>query len=102
MSPDETAIVSASNDNTLRIWDVKTEQEKCTLAGPMPVWIYFCLMDIKVKWCCFSLDGEYILSACGDVISGFSTGYVYVWKHKTGECVFTLDNHQQSVNEEEV
>ena len=52
ISPDESCILSGSEDNTIKIWETKTTQCKFTLRGhTKPVW-----------YCAISSDGEFILS----------------------------------------
>ena len=56
ISPDGTWIVSASADNTLKIWDVGSGQEVRTLVGHTG----------GVNACAVSPDGNYILSVGGN------------------------------------
>ena len=54
ISRDGTRIVSASNDHTLRLWDLASGMELATLAGHRQ----------EVNRCGFSPDGRLIVSGC--------------------------------------
>ncbi len=70
-SPDGRYIVSASWDQTLKLWDVETWQEHRTLRGPSD----------GVTACAYSPDGLHILSVSAD-------GNLKVWDVQTGqECL---------------
>ena len=69
-SPDGTNIVSASGDQTVRVWSVATGECVQTLEGHSGY----------VSSAQFSPDGTNIVSASGDKT-------VRVWSVATGECV---------------
>ena len=75
-SPDGKYIVSASNDNTLKIWD--TTNGKCikTLEGHTD----------DVHSANFSPDGKYIVSASLDKT-------LKIWDTQSWECIKTLEGH---------
>ena len=79
-SPDGTNIVSASYDQTVRVWSVATGECVQTLKGHTNM----------VNTAQFSLDGTNILSASNDKT-------VRVWSVATGECVQTLEGHKDIV-----
>ena len=69
-SKDGRLFVSASGDETLKIWDVQTGQCKCTLSGH----------SSYVNACCFSPDG-------GSVLSGSADNTLKIWDATTGACL---------------
>lgn len=71
-------IVSVSTDNTIRIWNVTTGEQ----IGVMK-------HDNKVISQILSPDGKKIVSA--------SEGILKIWDTETGQCIHTLDGHQESV-----
>ena len=81
MSPDGTWIVSASGDQTLKIWDVATGAERTTLTGHAGM----------VNGCAVSPDGSWIVSASLDRT-------LKVWDVATGAEQATLTGHAGMVN----
>ncbi len=79
-SPDGSRIVSASEDNTLKVWDAETGAEVATLAGHSE----------QVASCAFSPDGSRIVSVSED-------NTLKVWDVVTGAKITTLAGHSQSV-----
>jgi WD40 repeat protein len=79
-SPDGTRLVSASRDNTLRIWNAKTGKSALTLLGHTN-WVY---------GCAWSPDGARLVSASADHT-------LRIWDAQTGESVATLQGHTGSV-----
>jgi WD40 repeat protein len=79
-SPDGTRVVTASNDNTARIWDAKTGASLVTLVGHT---------DVVVS-AAFSPDGTRILTASND-------NTARVWDAKTGASLVTLVGHTDVV-----
>ena len=73
ISPSGDTIVSASDDQTLKVWDARTGEERRTLRGHSS-WVW---------GCAFSPSGDYIVSASYD-----ST--LKVWDARTGACESTL------------
>ena len=81
ISPAGDYIVSASSDQTLKVWDALTGEERRTLRGHTSV----------VKGCAISPAGDYIVSASDD-------GTLKVWDAHTGEVRRTLSGHTNRVN----
>ncbi len=79
-SPDGQSIVSASLDNTLKVWDAQTGQERLSLIGHTD----------KVESCGYSLDGQSIVSASDDKT-------LKVWDAHTGQERFSLTGHTDKV-----
>ena len=80
-SPDGRYIVSASSDNTLKIWDTKKWECIKTLEGHTS----------SVNSAAFSPDGRYIVSASLDKT-------IKIWDTKNWECIKTLEGHTKPVN----
>ena len=75
-SPDGSLLVSASEDKTLILWDVKQQQALATLPGH----------DAKVKHLSFSPDGSVLVSASEDKTLIF-------WDVKQQKALATLSGH---------
>ncbi len=73
ISPTGDTIVSASGDNTLKVWDARTGEERRTLRGHTN----------RVCGCAISPVGDYIVSASEDQS-------LKVWDVRTGACLSTL------------
>ncbi|XP_021378535.1 telomerase protein component 1-like [Mizuhopecten yessoensis] len=71
-------LVTASNDFTLKVWDVKTGEEKQKITGHMSS-----ISSVAYKYGC-------IVSSCND-------GSVKVWSHKGVE-ITTLHSHQRAAH----
>ncbi|XP_033757244.1 LOW QUALITY PROTEIN: telomerase protein component 1-like [Pecten maximus] len=71
-------LVTASNDFTLKVWDVKTGTEKQSMTGHMSS-----ISSVTYKYGC-------IVSSCND-------GSVKVWSHKGTE-ITTLHSHQRAAH----
>ncbi|WP_437916839.1 AAA family ATPase [Sorangium sp. So ce302] len=80
ISPDGQRIVSASDDRTLKVWDLGTGKLLSTLEGH--VW--------SVNACAISPDGQRIVSASNDKT-------LKVWDLGTGKLLSTLEGHSDSV-----
>ena len=65
--------MSASEDQTLKVWDARTGEERRTLRGH----------TIGVNGCAISPAGDYIVSASSDQT-------LKVWDARTGACLSTL------------
>lgn len=75
-SPDGSHIVSASSDETLKIWDAQTGKEVTTLTGHLG----------GVNSCSYSPDGSRIVSASDDAT-------VKIWDVQAGKELATLTGH---------
>jgi WD40 repeat protein len=73
VSPDGRIVVSASRDKTLKVWDIMTGKECCTLSGHTD----------SVEGCAVSPDGRHIISASCDKT-------LKVWESWSGRCVLTF------------
>jgi WD40 repeat protein len=80
-SPDGKTVASASDDNTVQLWDVASGQESKTLSGHQSY----------VKSVSFSPDGKTVASASGD-------NTVKLWDVASGQESKTLSGHQSIVN----
>ncbi len=80
-SPDGTSMLSASDDNTLKVWDAVSGECRLTLNGHTN-W---------VSSCAWSPDGASLLSGSGDKT-------LKVWDAVSGECRLTLKGHTSSVS----
>jgi WD40 repeat protein/serine/threonine protein kinase len=80
MSPDGRHIVSGSEDNTLRVWDLVTGRCLNTLQGHTG----------EVESVAVSPDGRHI-------VSGSSDSTLRVWELGTGRCLNTLKGHTSGV-----
>ena len=79
-SPDGKAVVTASLDNTARIWDALTGRSLHTLEGHQyPVW-----------HAAFSPDGKAVVTASNDYTAR-------IWDALTGRSLHTLKGHQGNV-----
>eukprot|EP01043_Picozoa_sp_COSAG02_P040388 COSAG02_NODE_3266_length_7057_cov_12.370078_6_plen_428_part_00 len=79
-SPDGTKVVSASDDETVRLWNVATGECEQTLKGHSN-----CVTSAE-----FSPDGTKVVSASDDKT-------VRLWNVATGECEQTLEGHSDWV-----
>ncbi|KAK3809385.1 MAG: WD40-repeat-containing domain protein [Benniella sp.] len=111
-------VASASEDNSVRLWDVATGDRRRTLTGhtegamgvayaPYGVQIVTCSKDHTVRlWdagtgeCCKVLEGhtnwvrEVVYSPQGDQLaSAGDDTIIRLWNVKTGECQMTLTGH---------
>ena len=80
-SPDGERLLSASGDQTLRLWDAKSGECLLTLAGH----------ESGVNGCAFSPDGERLLSASDDQT-------LRLWDSQSGDCLLNLVGHEIGVN----
>jgi len=80
ISPAGDYIVSASDDNTLKVWDARTGEERLTLRGHTSF----------VSGCAISPAGDTIVSASSDET-------LKVWDARTGEELRTLRGHTSRV-----
>jgi WD40 repeat protein len=80
VSPDGESIVSASDDETLKIWDAHSGKERVTLVGHAG----------RVSGCAVSPDGESIVSASADKT-------LKIWDAQSGEVRVTLVGHTGGV-----
>ena len=89
-SPDSQAVVSASYDNSLQLWDVVSGACRAVLAGHTR----------SVQACVFSPDGQAIASASydktvrlWDVASGTCSGILIGHERAVSACAFSPDGH---------
>uniref|UniRef100_UPI0039C6CEC9 nSTAND1 domain-containing NTPase n=1 Tax=Anabaena sp. CCY 9402-a TaxID=3103867 RepID=UPI0039C6CEC9 len=80
-SPDGKHLASASNDNTIKIWDISTGQSLKTLQGH----------NSSVNSVAYSPDGKHLASASND-------NTIKIWDISTGQSLKTLQGHNSSVN----
>jgi WD40 repeat protein len=80
-SPDGRWLASASEDKTLRLWEVASGECVRVLAGH----------EDGVTACAFSPDSRWLASASGDET-------LRLWEVASGECVRVLPGHEQWVN----
>jgi WD40 repeat protein len=76
VSRDGSFVVSASLDNTLKIWDTATGEERATLAGHTD----------SILGCAISPDGSFVVSASSD-------NTLKIWDAETGNERATLQGH---------
>ncbi len=82
LNPDQTLLASASDDQTVKLWNWQTGQEQRSLWHE----------GNRVQAVTFSPDGRYI-------ISGGTSGDISVWDARTGELVKTLTGHRSAIND---
>ena len=80
VSPDGAVVVSASDDDTLKLWDAATGTELRTLAGHSGC----------VTACAVSPDGAFVVSASNDQT-------LKLWDAATGKKLRTLSSHSDRV-----
>ncbi|MGH8930201.1 MAG: hypothetical protein ACRDZO_06080 [Egibacteraceae bacterium] len=80
ITPDGSAIVTASRDNTARVWDVGTGQPLAELTGH----------EDRVNTAAFSPDGSRVVTASEDATAR-------VWDARTGRRLAVLDDHGDAV-----
>ena len=82
VTPDGKQLVSGSNDNSLKIWDLETGKEKFSFIGHSD----------EITAVAITPDGNQIISSSRD-------GTVKVWSLKNRKNLLTIDSHQNSVND---
>ena len=81
LTPDGRYAVSASNDKTLRVWDLESGQCLRTLEGHTEGVVSVSLTP----------DGQY-------AVSGSEDNTLRVWDMKTGRCLHIMEGHEDDVN----
>ncbi|CAD8213446.1 unnamed protein product [Paramecium octaurelia] len=79
-SPNGTTLASGSGDNSVRLWDVKTGQQKAKLDGHTHY----------VYSICFSPDGS-------KIVSGSEDRSIRLWDVQTGQQITKLDGHTSAI-----
>ncbi|NVJ05735.1 hypothetical protein HUW63_10895 [Myxococcus sp. AM001] len=79
VTEDGRRVVSASSDNTLKIWETETGRELATLRGH----------ERWVRTCAVTKDGQLVVSASDD-------GTLKVWKVETGQLQASWSGHEGS------
>jgi WD40 repeat protein len=81
ITPDGNYAISSSEDNTLKVWNLKTGEEICTLKGH----------SLRAKAVSITPDGNYAVSASWDHT-------LKIWDLKNGREVRTLKGHSSAVH----
>ncbi|CAD8104198.1 unnamed protein product [Paramecium sonneborni] len=81
-SPDGTTLASGSNDQSIRLWDAKTGQQKAKLEGH----------SNNINSVCFSPDGSTLVSGSADYSIRF-------WDVRTGQQKAQLDTNYNNVSQ---
>ena len=87
MFPDGRRVVSASYDNTLKVWDMATGECVATLVGHSEI------VRCGVRW----VHGVAVFPDGRRVVSASDDNTLKVWDVATGKCVATLRGHSGSV-----
>jgi WD40 repeat protein len=80
-SPDGKLLVSTSNDETVKIWNVETGKINKLLSGHQYATVF----------ARFSPDGKYLVTASYDMTAK-------LWEVSTGHCIYTFVDHEDVVN----
>ena len=82
-SPRGERIASGAEDGTVRIWDSATGEQL----------MQFDEHTGEVYGLDFSPDGNYLISAGGEMVESTKSGQLYVWDAQTGERLHKLEGH---------
>lgn len=77
-NPDGSVLVSASNDNTVRVWDVSTGEQRYVLEGQ------------AINTILFTPDSRNLISSDGN-------NRIKVWDAKTGECQKSITENSEYI-----
>ncbi len=90
-SPDSQFIVTASNDNTIKIWEARSGQLLRTINSPIPGVVHFAK---------FSNDNQSILAGCGHpTLESNSIGAfgIFIWDALTGKLIRSLQGSADNI-----
>src|SRR5262249_53255691 len=80
--PDRPELATGGEDGTVKIWDLKTRQERLILRGH----------TLAIRGVAYSSDGRRLISSSADMI-------VKIWDIASGQEVLTLRGHQSSTSD---
>jgi WD40 repeat protein len=86
-SPDGRTLVTASDDGTVRVWDLSTRREQAVLRGHFA----------QVVSLAISPDGRMIASGSGDWQKPKQSGELKLWDAVAGTCIADLKGHSGPV-----
>ncbi|MDD2829348.1 MAG: metallophosphoesterase [Sulfuricurvum sp.] len=114
----EQYIISASNDETIRLWDKVTKKEVATLQGHKNYIVALVIVDentlasadeVRIKlWdlttheCIATLEGDYFITSLilvnsNILASGSYSPFIQLWDLTTYQCIVTLKGHSDGI-----